>query len=243
MAAFANWTNLSETTFLVSPTNDVADYRVRIFTPHWELPFAGHPTLGTCQVWLASGGIPKGDEILQECEIGLVRIRRSPGRLFFAAPKLIRAGDIEPDILARALKGLRLTSDAAIGASWVDNGPGWLGVLVQSKEVVMSIKPDYAVLAGLRVGVVGAWDRGKDGSDAQFEVRAFTGGGYEDPVTGSLNAGLAQWLIGAGIAPSSYVASQGSVLGRMGRVHVEKVQADIWIGGAITSCITGTLTL
>jgi PhzF family phenazine biosynthesis protein len=243
MAAFANWTNLSETTFLLRPTNDVADYRVRIFTPHWELPFAGHPTLGTCQVWLASGGIPKGDEILQECEIGLVRIRRSPGRLFFAAPKLIRNGDIEPDILARVLKGLRLTSDAAIGASWVDNGPGWLAVLVRSKDAVMSIKPDYTVLAGLRVGVVGAWDRRKDGSDAQFEVRAFTGGGYEDPVTGSLNAGLAQWLIGAGIAPSSYVASQGSALGRMGRVHVEKVEADIWIGGSIASCITGTLTL
>jgi predicted PhzF superfamily epimerase YddE/YHI9 len=136
-----------------------------------------------------------------------------------------------------------LTPDAAVAAHWVDNGPGWLAVLVRSRDEVMSVRPDYAVLAGLRVGVVGAWDQAKDGSDAQFEVRAFTSGGYEDPVTGSLNAGLAQWLIGAGIAPSSYVASQGSALGRIGRVHVEKIEADIWIGGAVTSCITGTLTL
>ena len=243
MAAFANWTNLSETTFLLRATNDVADYRVRIFTPERELPFAGYPTLGTCYVWLASGAIPKGDEIAQQCEIGLVRIRRSSDRLFFAAPNLVRTGDIEPDILTRVIKGLRLTSDAVIGANWIDNGPGWLAVLVRSKDVVMSIKPDYTVLAGLRVGVVGAWDRGKDGPDAQFEVRAFTAGGYEDPVTGSLNAGLAQWLIGAGIAPSRYVASQGTALGRMGRVHVEKIGADTWVGGAVTPCITGTLTL
>lgn len=243
MAAFASWTNLSETTFLLRPTSDVADYRVRIFTPQRELPFAGHPTLGTCHVWLGSGTTPKSNEIVQECEIGIVRIRRSPGRLFFAAPNLLRSGEIAPDILTRVVKGLRLTPDAVIGANWVDNGPGWLAVLVRSKDVVMSISPDYAVLAGQRVGVVGAWDRNKDGSDAQFEVRAFTAGGYEDPVTGSLNAGLAQWLIGAGIAPPNYVASQGSVLGRMGRVHVEQIGADTWIGGAVTSCIAGTLTL
>jgi PhzF family phenazine biosynthesis protein len=243
MAAFANWTNLSETTFLLRPTSDAADYRVRIFTPQRELPFAGHPTLGTCHVWLASGARPKAEEIVQQCEIGLVRIRRSPDRLSFAAPDLLRSGDVEPELLNRVIKGLGLIPDAAIGASWVDNGPGWLAVLVRSRDDVMSVRPDYAVLAGLRVGVVGAWDEAKDGSDAQFEVRAFTSGGYEDPVTGSLNAGLAQWLIGAGIAPSSYVASQGFALGRMGRVHVEKVGADIWIGGAVTSCITGSLTL
>jgi len=243
MAAFANWTNLSETTFLLRPTNDAADYRVRIFTPQRELPFAGHPTLGTCHVWLASGARPKADEIVQQCEIGHVRIRRSPERMFFAAPDLLRSGDVEPELLNRVIKGLCLSPDAAVAANWVDNGPGWLAVLVRSRDDVMSVRPDYAVLAGLRVGVVGAWDQAKDGSDAQFEVRAFTSGGYEDPVTGSLNAGLAQWLIGAGIAPSSYVASQGSALGRMGRVHVEKIGADIWIGGAVTSCITGTLTL
>jgi PhzF family phenazine biosynthesis protein len=243
MAAFANWTNLSETTFLLRPTNDVADYRVRIFTPQRELPFAGHPTLGSCHVWLASGARPRRDEIVQQCDIGLVRIRRSPDRLFFAAPDLLRTGDVEPELLDRVIKGLRLTPGAAIAANWVDNGPGWLALLLRSKDDVMSIRPDTAILAGLRVGVVGAWDRAKDGSDAQFEVRAFTAGGYEDPVTGSLNAGLAQWLIGEGIAPSSYVASQGSALGRAGRVHVEKLGADIWIGGAVTSCITGTLTL
>jgi PhzF family phenazine biosynthesis protein len=243
MAAFANWTNLSETTFLLRPTDDAADYRVRIFTPQRELPFAGHPTLGTCHVWLASGGNPKRDEIVQQCGIGLVRIRRGPDRLFFAAPDLLRTGEVEPDVLARVIEGLRLSPDAAIAANWVDNGPGWLAVLLRSRDMVLSIKPDYAILAGLRVGVVGPWDQARDGPDAQFEVRAFTSGGYEDPVTGSLNAGLAQWLIGAGIAPSHYVANQGSALGRMGRVHVEKVGADIWIGGAVTSCIAGTLTL
>jgi len=243
MAAFANWTNLSETTFLLRPTNPLADYRVRIFTPQRELPFAGHPTLGSCHVWLASGAMPKGNEILQECEIGLVRIRRSLGRLSFAAPKMRRTGAPEPHILAQAMEGLRLIPDAIVSANWVDNGPGWLAVLVRSRDEVLAIRPDYSVLAGLRVGVVGAWDAVKDGSEAQFEVRAFTAGGYEDPVTGSLNAGLAQWLIDAGVAPSSYVASQGSVLGRMGRVHVERDGSETWIGGAITTCIAGTLTL
>jgi PhzF family phenazine biosynthesis protein len=244
MAAFANWTNLSETTFLLRPTNPLADYRVRIFTPHSELPFAGHPTLGSCHVWLTTGAVPKGSsEVVQECEIGLVRVRRSPGRLSFAAPEMRRTGPLEPDILAQATKGLRLAPDAVIASNWVDNGPGWLALLVCSREEVMSIRPDYRVLSGLRVGVVGAWDARSDGPDAQFEVRAFTAGGYEDPVTGSLNAGLAQWLIGSGVAPSSYVASQGSCLGRMGRVHVERDGTDVWIGGAVTSCIMGTLAL
>jgi PhzF family phenazine biosynthesis protein len=244
MAAFANWTNLSETTFLLRPTNPLADYRVRIFTPHSELPFAGHPTLGSCHVWLTTGAVPKGSsEVVQECEIGLVRVRRSPGRLSFAAPEMRRTGPLEPDILAQATKGLRLAPDAVIASNWVDNGPGWLALLVRSREEVMSIRPDYRVLSGLRVGVVGAWDARTDGPDAQFEVRAFTAEGYEDPVTGSLNAGLAQWLIGSGVAPSSYVASQGSCLGRMGRVYVERDGTDVWIGGAVTSCIMGTLAL
>jgi PhzF family phenazine biosynthesis protein len=241
MAAFANWTNLSETTFLLRPTNDTADYRVRIFTPVRELPFAGHPTLGTCHVWLTLGTAPKGDEIVQECKIGLVRIRRASGRLFFAAPNLLRSGAVEPDIVARVAKGLGLSPDAVIASNWVDNGPGWVGILLRSRDVVLSAKPDYAVLDGLRVGIAGAWEP-KDGADAQFEVRAFTAG-YEDPVTGSLNAGLAQWLIAADIAPENYVASQGTALGRMGRVHVEKSGSDIWVGGAVTPCISGTLTL
>lgn len=243
MAAFANWANLSETTFLLRPTNPTADYRVRIFTPHCELPFAGHPTLGSCHVWLTSGAVPKGDEIVQECEIGLVRIRRGPGRLSFAAPKMRRTGPLEPEIFAQVVRGLRLAPDAIIASNWVDNGPGWLALLLRSRDEVLAIRPDYKVLSGLRVGVVGAWDAMKDGSDAQFEVRAFTAGGYEDPVTGSLNASLAQWLIGTGVAPSSYIASQGSALGRMGRVHVERDGSEVWIGGAVTTCITGTLAL
>jgi PhzF family phenazine biosynthesis protein len=243
MAAFANWTNLSETTFLLQPKIFGADYRVRIFTPQEELPFAGHPTLGSCHVWLASGGKPHGHEVVQECEIGLVRIRRGPGRLSFAAPAMRRSGPLETGILARVIEGLHVPPDAIIAANWVDNGPGWLAVLLHSRSDVLALRPDYAALSGLRVGVVGAWDSAKDGSDAQFEVRAFTAGGYEDPVTGSLNAGLAQWLIGTGVAPSTYVVSQGTALGRSGRVHVERDGLEIWIGGAVTTCIAGTLSL
>lgn len=243
MAAFANWTNLSETTFLLEPKMTGADYRVRIFTPQRELPFAGHPTLGSCHVWLASGGQPNGHEVLQECEIGIVRIRRGPGRLSFAAPEMRRSGPLETEILTRVIEGLHLPADAIIAANWVDNGPGWLGVLLRSRDDVLALRPNYAILSGLPVGVVGAWDGAKDGSDAQFEVRAFTAGGYEDPVTGSLNAGLAQWLIGTGVAPPTYVVSQGTAMGRMGRVHVERDGSETWIGGAVTTCIAGTMTL
>jgi PhzF family phenazine biosynthesis protein len=243
MAAFANWTNLSETTFLLRPRAAGADYRVRIFTPQRELPFAGHPTLGSCHVWLASGGISKGHDVVQECEGGLVRIRHGAGRLAFEAPTLRRDGPLDADTLARVTSGLHLTPDAIVAASWVDNGPGWLAVLLRSRADVLALRPDYVVLAGLRVGVVGPWNPEKDGADAQFEVRAFTAAGYEDPVTGSLNAGVAQWLIGAGIAPASYVASQGTALGRTGRVHVERGGSEIWIGGAVTTCITGTVDL
>jgi PhzF family phenazine biosynthesis protein len=243
MAAFANWTNLSETTFLLRPRAAGADYRVRIFTPRQELPFAGHPTLGSCHVWLASGGVPHGTDVVQECEIGLVRVRRGAGRLAFEAPKLLREGPVDPETLVRVQNGLGLEADAIVAASWADNGPGWLAVLLRSREAVLAVRPDYVALAGLRVGVVGPWDHDKDGADAQFEVRAFTGGGYEDPVTGSLNASVAQWLIGAGIAPPSYVASQGTALGRAGRVYVERVGASIWVGGAVTTCVAGTVSL
>ena len=242
MAAFANWTNLSETTFLLRPTASDADYRVRIFTPYGELPFAGHPTLGSCHVWLASGGKPRVDDVVQECEIGLVRIRRGNDRLAFQAPKLRREGPLDAQTLEQVVKGLRLTRDSIVASSWVDNGPGWLALLLRSREEVLALRPDYATLAGLRVGVVGPWDPRRDGADAQFEVRAFTAGGYEDPVTGSLNASVAQWLIGAGIAAPSYVASQGTALGRAGRVYIERDGTDTWIGGAVTTCIEGTVT-
>jgi len=242
MAAFANWTNLSETTFLLRPRARDADYRVRIFTPHGELPFAGHPTLGSCHVWLATGRQPRGSEIVQECEIGLVRIRRANGRLSFEAPKLRREGPLDRETLAQVTKGLQLSPESIVASNWVDNGPGWLAVLLKSREDVLAVRPDYATLAGLRVGVVGPWHPERDGTDAQFEVRAFTAGGYEDPVTGSLNASLAQWLIGSGTAPPSYIASQGTVLRRAGRVHVERDGPEIWIGGAVTTCIAGTVT-
>jgi PhzF family phenazine biosynthesis protein len=243
MAALASWTNLSETAFLMRPSSPLADYRVRIFTPHQELPFAGHPTLGSCHVWLTSRGMPKRAEIVQECGIGPVRIRQDAGRFAFAAPKLRRSGGVEPDVLARVVAGLRLAPQAIMASNWVDNGPGWLAVLLRSRDEVLAVRPDYTILSGLRVGVVGAWDAAKDGADAQFEVRAFTAAGFEDAVTGSLNAGLAQWLIGAAIAPSSYIASQGSALGRRGRVYVERDGSEIWVGGAVKTCIAGTLTL
>jgi predicted PhzF superfamily epimerase YddE/YHI9 len=150
---------------------------------------------------------------------------------------------LQADVLARVVEGLNLPPEAIIAANWVDNGPGWLAVLLRSRSDVLALRPNYLALSGLRVGVVGAWDSSKDGLDAQFEVRAFTAGGYEDPVTGSLNAGLAQWLIGSGVAPSTYVVSQGTVLGRMGRVHVQRDGLETWVGGAVTSCISGTLTL
>ncbi|RJT23007.1 PhzF family phenazine biosynthesis protein [Mesorhizobium waimense] len=241
MAVFARWTNLSETTFLLQPKSADADYRVRIFTPAAELPFAGHPTLGSCHVWLSSGGRPKSGDIIQECEAGLVRIRRDNERLSFEAPQLRRSGPVELDTLTRAINGLRLASDVIVDANWVDNGPGWLAVLLRSRTDVLALRPDFAVLSGLRVGVVAPWDPMKEGPDANFEVRAFTAAGFEDPVTGSLNAGIAQWLIGSGIAPSSYIASQGTVLGREGRVHVEQVDDQIWTGGDVKTCIKGVV--
>ncbi|MFC0219548.1 PhzF family phenazine biosynthesis protein [Pseudochelatococcus lubricantis] len=244
MAAFANWTNLSETTFLLRPEDERADYRVRIFTPRGELPFAGHPTLGSCHVWLASGGVPKGDrEIVQECAVGPVRIRREDDRLFFAAPPLRRSGAVAADVVAHAVAALRLPPAAVAASNWVDNGPGWLGLLLRSRAQVLAVTPDYAALDDLKIGIAGPWDPARDGDDAQYEVRAFYPPAVEDPVTGSLNAGLAQWLIGAGIAPARYVASQGTALGRQGRVHVAQDGADIWIGGHVAPCIRGTVVL
>jgi len=241
MQAFARWTNLSETCFLLTPGDAAADYRVRIFTPGGELPFAGHPTLGTCHAWLESGGIPRVAEVVQECGIGLVRIRRDGTRLAFAAPPLRRSGAVEPEVLGRIVRSLRIHVSAVRNAQWVDNGPGWVAVMLGSRDDVLALSPDFVAMGELKVGVVAPWA----GGQAQFEVRAFvpTLGVPEDPVTGSLNAGLAQWLIGAGLAPPSYVASQGTALGRAGRVHVQRIAADIWIGGASVTCIDGEVAL
>jgi PhzF family phenazine biosynthesis protein len=244
MAAVARWTNLSETTFLVRPADPGADYGVRIFTPGGELPFAGHPTLGSAQAWLLAGGVPRDDkEIVQECGVGLVRVRPDGDRLAFAAPPLIRSGPVERDLVERLAAALGLASGAVRDAQWVDNGPGWVALLLGSREQVLAVQPDAAVLGDLKVGLIGPWT-GPD-RDADFEVRAFvpSTGILEDPVTGSLNAGLGQWLIGAGLAPASYVASQGTALQRRGRVFVDQSGDDVWLGGLATAVVSGTIAL
>ena len=243
MAAFARWTNLSETTFLLPPTDAAADYRVRIFTPGGELPFAGHPTLGSCHVWLEAGGVAQaGGEVVQQCGVGLVRIRREGGRSAFAAPPL-RYTEVDETTLQPVLAALGVPRERVAAAQWLDNGPNWLGLLLDSAATVLAVEPDHAALKGLaKVGLVAPQ---APGADTQFEVRAFAAaiGVPEDPVTGSLNAGLAQWLIERGIAPESYVAAQGARLGREGRVFIERAAGQIWVGGHSVSCVRGELLL
>jgi len=242
MAAFARWTNLSETTFLLRPTHPDADYRVRIFTTTRELPFAGHPTLGSCFVWLDNGGTPKGDEIVQECGVGLVRLRRDGLRLAFSAPPLLRDGPVEAEVLHTLAAGLGVAPERIIASQWADNGPGWVAVMLQSREELLAIRPDYQALKGFNVGVVAPWT-GPD-AEADFEVRALISEiAAEDPVTGSLNASLAQWLIGAGLAPSRYTARQGTVIGHKGQISVEQIGERIWIGGDVQKCIVGRVDL
>ncbi|ABM43953.1 phenazine biosynthesis protein PhzF family [Acidovorax sp. JS42] len=256
MQRFTNWTNLSEATFVLPPTPEGhaagADYRVRIFCPGRELPFAGHPTLGTCHAWLQAGGQPRATgRIVQECGVGLVTLRRDGEQLAFAAPPLVKSGPLAEEDVQLIARGLGVVRDDIVAHAWCDNGPNWRGVMLRSAEQVLGLRPDGAVLAGLDVGVVGP--RGKVGvvgaSDAEgiaFEVRAFFPGNNglaEDPVTGSLNAALAQWLIGAGLAPSRYVASQGTALGRAGRVHVQQDGPQIWVGGHSVTCVRGEVRL
>lgn len=245
MAAFASWTNLSETTFILEPRDPRADYRVRIFTTQSELPFAGHPTLGTCHAWLEAGGAPMGEEIIQECGVGLVRIRRQGTDLAFLAPPLIRTGPVDAELVERVRCGLGLQAGMIVRAQWVDNGAGWLVVMVEDRQAVLDMQPDHAQMLGLAVGIIAPFHPERDGDDAQFEVRAFISGDGmpEDPATGSLNAGIAQWLLSEGLAPASYVVSQGLTMGRAGRIQVEQVGDEIWIGGAVVTCIDGTLTL
>jgi len=273
MQHFAHWTNLSETTYLLPPSEAAADYRVRIFTPGAELPFAGHPTLGTCHAWLEAGGTPKAnDVIVQECGLGLIRIRREDTRLAFAAPALKRS---EPDavLLAQVASALGLKSHQIRAAQMLDNGPVWLGLLLDSRHTVLQLTPDHLALKNLgqKVGVVavegaelaavliarsnrearafGARSSGStiaSSDPIEVEVRAFAApvGVNEDPVTGSLNASLAQWLIVDGLVPRNYIASQGSALGRDGRVHIAQDDEDqVWVGGESVSCINGTVKL
>ncbi|MBM3687816.1 MAG: PhzF family phenazine biosynthesis protein [Actinobacteria bacterium] len=242
MHAFTSWTNLSEATYLLAPTSEAADYRVRIFCPGRELPFAGHPTLGTCHAWLEAGGEPHGDVIVQECGAGLVRIRREGDVLAFAAPPLQRGGPLDESDVARIAAGLGLSRADVVDHQWCDNGPGWMAVLLESADQVLRIHPDPHILAGLDVGVIGPHESG----DVDYEVRAFFPGNSgltEDPVTGSLNAALAQWLIGSGRAPENYLAAQGTAMGRAGRVHVMAEGEDIWIGGRCVTVIAGEVRI
>ena len=243
MQAFARWTNLSETTFLLAPTDPGADYRVRIFTPGGELPFAGHPTLGSCHAWLERGGVPKrAGEVVQQCGVGLVRIRQEGGAAAFAAPPLVRE-PVSDDDLATALAAMRIPRERLIDAQWLTNGPRWLALLFDSAATVLSLEPDGALLARFRtIGVVGAHPAG---SDCAFEVRGFVGRPAlsEDPVTGSLNAGLAEWLMASGRAPERYVAAQGTRLGRAGRVRIAREDGTIWVGGHTVTCIRGDVEL
>lgn len=243
MQQFANWTNLSETTFLLPPEDPAADYRVRIFTAGEELPFAGHPTLGSAHAWLQAGGVPKQDGVLvQECGAGLVQVKADGGRLAFEAPPLTRSGPVDSATRARLAAGLRLPEESVVDVAWLVNGPRWIGVLLESADEVLGIRPDLAELGDLEVGVIGPH---RPGAGVDYEVRTFIAGDavVEDPVTGSFNAGAAQWLIGSGRAPERYLAAQGTVLGRSGRVHVERVDGRIWVGGETSACIGGTVLL
>lgn len=265
MQNFARWTNLSETTFLLPPTEPTADYRVRIFTPGGELPFAGHPTLGSCHAWLQAGGRPKSTHIVQQCGAGLVPIRREGERLTFAAPPLRRSAP-SPTLLAKVAGALGLKAQQIVAAQVLDNGPVWLGLLLKDADTVLALKPDHRLLVELhqKVGVAGvpaqddapqliarsnrearAFAR-SDEAAAGLEVRAFAApiGVEEDPVTGSLNASLAQWLIAEGHLPERYLAAQGQCLGRAGRVHVMRdADGQVWVGGDSVTCIDGNVTL
>lgn len=243
MQRFANWTNFSETTFLLPPTDPGADYAVRIFTTTVELPFAGHPTIGSCHAWLANGGRPQHtDHIVQECGVGLVEIRRDgDGRLAFAAPPLLREGPLEEATVQAAADALGIERAAVVASAWIDNGPGWLGLLLSTAEEVLAIT---AGNTNLKIGVVGPYPAG---APHAYEVRAFfpgAGATFEDPVTGSLNASAAQWLIGSERFTPPYVVSQGTAMGRAGQVFISTDSTgQVWVGGDAVTCVAGTVEL
>jgi PhzF family phenazine biosynthesis protein len=238
MQRFARWTNLAETTFVLPPTRPGADYRVRIFTPVLELPFAGHPTLGTCHAWLEAGGEASGSgEIVQECEAGLVRIRRDGGRLAFAAPPLVRSGPASDEDREKVARALNLDPGEMLAVEWVDNGPGWITALLASPEQLLELRPGPL---DFDLGAVALYP---PGSEAAIELRAWApvnGQAVEDPVTGSLNASVAQWLLADGRLTAPYLAHQGTAIGREGRIHVSEADGEIWIGGRTETVIAGT---
>jgi PhzF family phenazine biosynthesis protein len=242
MQRFARWTNLSETTFVLPPDVREADYRLRIFTPSQELPFAGHPTLGTCHAWLAAGGRPASDDrVVQECGAGPVTIRRIDRRLAFAEPPMIRSGNVEERLVRRIAVQLGIARTDIVDSQWADNGPGWVAVLLEGADAVLALRPREV---DLDIGVVGPYPAG---SDVAFEVRAFfpVGGTLvEDPATGSLNASVGRWLLDSGRATAPYVAAQGTAIGRTGRVHVTRDEdGTVWVGGDTVTCITGHVEL
>ncbi len=242
MQRFAHWMNLSETTFVLPPRDTGADYRVRIFTPTQELPFAGHPTLGTCHAWLEAGHRPARDSVIvQECDAGLVQIRRTGDGLGFAAPPLVRYEPADEPLVARLAGVLGVRREAIEAAQWVDNGPGWVAVLLGSAQEVLALRPGPV---DLDIGVAGPHP---PGAGESFEVRAFfpkDGSTVEDPVTGSLNAALAHWLIQTGRASAPYTVRQGTALGRAGRVHVTTDSGgQIWVAGGTVTCVTGQASL
>jgi PhzF family phenazine biosynthesis protein len=246
MMQITRWFNLSETTFVLPPTSAEADYRVRIFTLDRELPFAGHPTLGTCHAWLKAGGQSRDpDRVSQECGAGLIQIRRGTDRLSFAAPPLIRSGPVEDAKLEEVISVLRVERDEIVDSQWADNGPGWVAVLLESADAVLRVEPIGVAGRPAEIGIVGPYP---PGGDVDFEVRAIfsdqNGKLVEDPVTGSLNASVAQWLSASGRATLPYVASQGTALGRAGRIYLDgDDDGMIWVGGDTMTHVTGTFTL
>jgi PhzF family phenazine biosynthesis protein len=242
MQRFASWTNLSETTFILPPEDPEADYRVRIFTPVAELPFAGHPTLGTCHAWLEAAGHAEPPEaVTQECGAGLVAVRRTPDGLAFAAPPLLRSGPVEEALVGQIAETLRLDRGEIVDAQWADNGPGWVAVLLASADAVLAVEPRFS---DLDLGVAGPHP---PGAPEAIEVRGFfpkDGALVEDPVTGSLNASLAEWLLRTGRLTAPYVARQGTALGRRGLVHVtQDDRGAVWVGGGTVTCVAGSVEI
>ncbi|MEN3121686.1 PhzF family phenazine biosynthesis protein [Janibacter sp. LM] len=244
MQAVARWTNLSETSFVLPPTSDAADYLVRIWTPQGELPFAGHPTLGTAHAWLEHGGSPRdADVVRQECGLGIVMVRRGAAGLAFAAPPLRRTGPLDDADVERVAEALGIATEQILDHQWVDNGPRWCAVRLGSAEQVRAVEPDLTHAGDLEIGVVGMHPKG---GPHLYEVRAFVPGlgVVEDPVTGSLNAGIAQWLIGAGVAPRRYTATQGSCVQRDGVISIEADDdGRVWVGGATTTLVRGDISI
>ena len=242
MRQFANWTNLSETTFVLEPDDDQADYKVRIFTPSQELPFAGHPTLGSCHAWLEAGGKPRRPGlVIQQCGAGLVTLEHDETGLKFAAPPLLRSGPVDEQLAVHAAEILQIGRDEIVDLQWADNGPGWIAVLLASADAVLAVRPGPT---DLDLGIAGPYP---PGGPAAFEVRAFlpkNGATDEDPVTGSFNASLAEWLIATGRAQAPYLARQGTVLGRSGQVHISTdADGKVWVGGGTVTCVSGTVDL